>query len=133
MLARNKKARLQLVASNGSDRFRGGENTPAVPVGDKPHWGLRRRALGCHELDVATLLCLRFQLNDVLVDSVPAAYHMNERACDTMRSENSKGLGISVSTWPRYAEREREKEGPRYLSVLMGFVHSGVLFLEARY
>ena len=102
-------------------------------MGDKPHWGLCRRALGCHELDVAALLCLRFRLDDELVDAVPAAYHMNERACDVMRSENSKGLGISVSTWPRYAEREREKEGPRYLSVLMGFVHSGVLFLEARY
>ena len=70
MLARNKKARLQLVASNGSDRFRGGENTPAVPVGHKPHWGLRRRALRCHKLDVAALLFRSCGKHDVLHDIV---------------------------------------------------------------
>ena len=65
-----KKTSLQLVARTGSDRFRVGENTPAVPVGDKPRWRLRRRARGCHELDVAALLLLRGGEHDELHDTI---------------------------------------------------------------
>ena len=73
-----KNTSLQLVARTGSDRFRVGENTPAVPVGDKPHWGLRRGPLGCHELDVAALLIFSCGEHNVLHHVVPVGHQMLE-------------------------------------------------------
>ena len=50
----------------------------AAPVGDKPRWRLRRRALGCHELDVAALLLLRCGEHNVLHHVVPVGHQMLE-------------------------------------------------------
>ena len=50
-------------------------------MGDKPRWRLRRRALGCHELDVAALLLLRGGEYDVLHDVIPVGTTRLEVPC----------------------------------------------------
>jgi len=50
-------------------------------VGDKPRWRLRRRALGCHELDVAAALLLRGGEYDVLHDVIPVGTTRLEAPC----------------------------------------------------
>ena len=73
-------------------------------MGDKPRWRLRRRPLGCHELDVAALLLLRGGEYNVLHDVIPVGTTRLEAPCvsesvQRRTAENITGISKMRQQW----------------------------------